>query len=264
MVERFILALLVALALTAPAAADDVSITGQVTYRERIALPQDPILHLRLVDTGSLDAPAVVEARSAIATPGVVPLTFTLRFDESLIRPDRSYAITAEITSAGALWFASFSPHPVDPTEGTVAEPIVLNFAGRIDRGAEIEAVAPPAPAAVDDAALLDVVWRLESLGSEAVDPALEASLSIAGDLRAGGRGGCNSYFAQAWLEGERLQFSTVAATKMACGNPAINDLEARYFDALQATRFWRLTGDRLALLDEAGRELAGFRRAAR
>lgn len=259
MIERFILALLVVLALAAPAAADELSISGEITYRERIALPPEAILHLRLVDTGSLDAPAVVEADAAIARPGQVPLTFTLRFDESLIQSGRSYAIAAEITSAGALWFSNFSPHPVDPISGIVTDPIVLTFAGRIDGTDEPAPAAPPVLEDADDAALLDIVWRAETIGGEAIDPALDASLSVAGDLRAGGRGGCNSYYAQAWLEGEHLQFSAIAATKMACSDPAVTELEARYFEALQATRFWRLVGSELLLLDDAGRELIRF-----
>jgi putative lipoprotein len=264
MVGRLILALLVVLALAAPAAADELSISGEITYRERIALPADSILHLRLVDMGRLEAPAVVEAEAPIATPGRVPLTFTLRFDESLIQADRSYAIAAEITSAGALWFSSFSPHPVDPIVGTVPEPIVLTFAGRIDGTDEPAPAAPPVPDDADDAALLDIVWRAETIGGEAIDPALEASLSVGSDLRAGGRGGCNSYYAQVWLEGEHLQFSAIAATKMACSNPAVTELETQFFSALEATRFWRLAGEELLLLDDTGRELVRFGRPDR
>jgi putative lipoprotein len=257
MVGRLILALV--LAVAAPAAADELSISGEITYRERIALPADSILHLRLVDTGRLDAPAIVEAEAAIATPGRVPLTFTLRFDESLIQADRSYAIAAEITSAGALWFSSFSPHPVDPIAGKVPEAIVLTFAGRTDGTDDPAPAAPPVTGDTDNAALLDVVWRAEAINGEAIGPTLEASLSVGSDLRAGGRGGCNSYFAQARLAGEHLQFSAIAATKMACSDPAVTELETQFFSALGATRYWRLTGEELLLLDDTGRELVRF-----
>lgn len=258
MLNRHIPALLVTLALILPAAADELSISGQVTYKERIALPPEPALRIRLVDADRLDAPPVVAAEAAVAG-GVVPLTFTLRFDDSLIQEGRSYAITAEITSAGSLWFSSFSPHPVDPTDGILTETIVLDFAGRADAPATTGAVSTEADDEVGAAPLLDIVWEAKSIGGEPVDPTSAPSLTIAGDLRVGGRGGCNSYFAQAWLQGEQLQFSAVAATKMSCSSSMVMDLEARYFLALQRTRFWRRNGDGLLLLDEAGRELLRF-----
>ena len=257
MIRSLIVALLLVLAALAPARAEQLSLSGQVTYREAIDLPPEAVLRVRLVDADRLDAPAVVEAESPIATPGRVPLTFTLRFDSAFIEADRSYAVTAEITSGGALWFSSFSPHPVDPLTGTAPEPVILAFAGRIDESA-IGAQPPPAPP------LLDIVWHATALHGQPLDPELEMSLSIASDLRAGGRGGCNSYFAQVWLEGAQLQFSSIAATRIACNEPAAADLEMAFFAALEATRLWRIADDTLLLLDAANRELLSFRASAR
>lgn len=261
---RLILALLLALAATATAAADELSISGKVTYRERIALPPEAMLRVRLVDMGSPDAPVVVEAESTVASPGEVPLTFTLRFDEALLRPGRSYAVAAEITSAGQLWFSTFSPVPVDPVAGTMDQPIVLSFAGRtLDAEEPREAPQPP-PDDAADPALLDVVWHARALRGEPIDPAQEVSLSIANDLRAGGRGGCNSYFAQVWLQGAQLRFSSAAATRMACSDPATAELEAEFFAALEAVRLWRVSGHELLLLDGANEELLRFTAASR
>jgi putative lipoprotein len=254
MIRCLVVALLLMIAGLSPAHAEQVSLSGQVTYREPIDLPPEAVLRVRLVDAGRLDAPAVVEAQSAIPAPGKIPLTFTLSFDSTFVEPGRNYAITAEITSGDALWFSSFSPHPVDPLATTAPEPVMLTFAGRLGGTAAVGQPPPPAPR------LLDLVWQAVALHGHPLDPALDISLSIAGDLRAGGRGGCNSYFAQAWMQGEQLQFSTVGATKMACLDPDAGAREAEFFAALEGTRFWRVAGAELQFLDETGAELVRFR----
>jgi putative lipoprotein len=77
--------------------------------------------------------------------------------------------------------------------------------------------------------------------------------------MRAGGRGGCNSWFAQAEVNDQRLIFSAVAATRMACVSDDITRQEDGFFAALAATRFWRLEQDHLLLVDGAGVELASL-----
>lgn len=264
MLGRLILALLLALASVAPAIADELSISGEVTYRERIALPPQAVLRVRLIEAGTTGMPVVVEAEGAIASPGSVPLSFTLRFDEDLLRAGQRYAVAADIVAAGELWFSTFAPLPVDPVAGTLDDPVILTFAGHPGEAAATAAVAPPVAEEAGPSSLLNVVWRVDAVGSEPIDPALEASLSIGSDLRAGGRGGCNSYFAQVWLEGAQLQFSSIAATRMACSDPAAAGLETAFFAALEATRLWRIADDTLLLLDEANQDLLSFRAATR
>lgn len=239
-------------AMATPALADPVTLTGEITYRERIALPPNAELRVRLIDTRRPDAPATVDAAGAIARPGRVPLTFTLNFDDGLIDPDHDYALLAEIIAAGEVWFANVEPHAVEPLAASTPSSIVVSFAGRTDP----PAVAPAEPV---PPVILDTVWRAEDLGGTPVDPTAETSLSIAGDMRAGGRGGCNSYFAQVRLEGESLLFSAIAATRMACTDTEIAELEAGFFAALEATRFWRVREGKLRLLDVDGRELVRF-----
>ena len=82
--------------------------------------------------------------------------------------------------------------------------------------------------------------------------------------MRAGGRGGCNSYFAQTEIAGESLRFSAVAATQMACTANDITEQEQSYFAALQSTRFWRLRSGKLVLLDAGGRDLVVLAQSVR
>lgn len=240
------------LGFVSPAWAAQVTLTGEVTYRERMALPPDATLKVKLVDLADLEAPPRVEAEAAIASPGQVPLNFTLNFEDGVVAKGHSYGLVAEIVSDGKLYFSSPAPFPIDPLAATGPIMIVVTFAGQIEAPA-----APKAPAAP---ALLEIVWEAKTINGQPVIATPKSSLSITGDMRAGGRGGCNSYFAQARIDGSSLRFSAVAATRVSCAEAA-NQQEAAFFAALAATRFWRIDGDELFLTDAAGQDVVEFRK---
>ncbi len=98
-----------------PALADEITIEGEVTYREQIALPPQSNLKITLLDVSGADGREVVEADSAIAGSGQVPLEFTLRIRAQSLDSLREYALVAEITSGGALWFKNPVPLTIDP-----------------------------------------------------------------------------------------------------------------------------------------------------
>jgi putative lipoprotein len=236
-----------------PALAERIALKGDVTYRERIALPEAGTLSVALIDLAEPEKPGLA-ATAAIAHPGKVPLTFTLNLDTAALDPRHDYALVAQIAGAdGAVWFKNAEPYPVDPL--APAEPIliVVNFQGSIGtpEAADIPAeIAAPPP-------ILGVTWRAESIAGTPVARRSVSSLLIGDDMRAGGRGGCNSWFAQAAVSGQSLAFSAVAATRMACLDDTLSAQEAAFFDALGQTRFYRLDGDTLTLLNAAGTELA-------
>lgn len=234
------------------AIAEPTTLSGEVTYRERLALPENGTLRLSLVDLAAPDQPRV-QAEGAIASPGQVPLSFNLAFDDTILAADRTYGLKAEILSGGQVWFRNTEPLPID-LAAPQAIVIITTFTGRVD-----DPVASPP---VDPRPLLDVTWTAEQIGGVAVTPD-ESTLSIASDMRAGGKGGCNSYFTQAQLSNDRLAFSAVAATRMAC-DATVMAQEAVFFDAIDATRFWRLAGDKIELLDAGGRTLMRMRKLSR
>lgn len=248
----------VALGMAAtPALAGMVTLRGEVTYRERIALPPDATLAVELVDLAAAGEPARIRAEAPIVA-GRVPLTFTLSFDDRMIEAGHDYGLVAEILSGGAVWFRNADPHALDPLQPEEPLAVVTTFTGAVT-----EPPAPP-PDVAATAPILDIVWRAESIRGEAVVENADSTLSIEQDMRAGGRGGCNSYFAQAALEGRRLRFSAVAATRMACQSAEVTEQETSFFAALAATRFWRLRDGRLILLDAGGRDIVVLAKAVR
>ncbi len=260
---RMVLAVMaIVLAFAAPALAAKVTLQGDVTYRERIALPPGGVLTVSLVDLAA-PVPPRVSAKAAIAGPGQVPLTFNLNFEDSVILPGHQYAIVAEISGPdGALWFRNAEPYAVDPLAPAAPVLVIVNRAPQVAEPAEEQPAAPAVPDATETpvAALpliVDSTWEARTIAGNPVAHGVISSLNIASDMRAGGRGGCNSWFAQAELSDNVLIFSAVAATRMACLSEEANAQETSFFAALAATRFWRLDGKQLALLDAAGAELA-------
>ncbi|MCW5876030.1 MAG: YbaY family lipoprotein [Anaerolineales bacterium] len=102
---------LAACAQAAPAA----RISGHVTYLQRIALPDDAVVTVQLVDVSLADAPAVVLGEQVIHPAGQqVPIPFTIHYDPAAIQSNMSYALRATIhTAEDELWFINTSAHLV-------------------------------------------------------------------------------------------------------------------------------------------------------
>ena len=99
------------------------SVTGTVTYLQRIALPDDAVVTVRIQDTSLADAPAVVVGEQVIETAGQqVPIPYEISFDPAAIVEANTYTMQARIEDgAGNLLFINDTAIPVitrdNPTE---------------------------------------------------------------------------------------------------------------------------------------------------
>lgn len=98
---------LLAACATVPPAEQPVSVTGSITYRERIALPPTAQVEITLSDVSLMDAPSKTIAQQSFTADGrQVPFAFTLTVDQRRLDPRHSYAVSARITDAsGKLMF---------------------------------------------------------------------------------------------------------------------------------------------------------------
>jgi len=106
---------LVALGLAACASpGEPAQLTGSVTYRERIALPPDPLVRVTLLDVSLLDAAERVIAEQEIHPTAQVPIPFALPLDRAAIDPGRRYGVRATIADAtGRVLWATAASQPV-------------------------------------------------------------------------------------------------------------------------------------------------------
>jgi putative lipoprotein len=84
-----------------------VSVTGSVTYRERMALPPTAQVEIQLADVSLMDAPSRTIARQSFTADGrQVPFAFSLTVDQRKLDPRGRYSVSARITDAsGKLMF---------------------------------------------------------------------------------------------------------------------------------------------------------------
>lgn len=252
-----IFAVVLSLGLAAsPGFAAPVTLTGQVTYRERIALPDPATLEIQLIDQTIPGLPPRLDVQAPIATKGGVPLSFNLGFDSAMILPGHSYALIAAISSDSGLLFRNFEPYPVDPLAPASPVLIVTNFVGHIE-GQSSMSSTPDAP---QTPAILDSVWTATAIGDAPVLPRTPPSITIGADMRAGGSGGCNSWFAQAEIDGDTLRLGSITSTQKGCMQ-SVNLQEQAFKTALAAVATWQVTGNELTLFAADGKTLLVFTR---
>lgn len=97
-----------------PETMQPIRVTGTITWRERIALPPDAEITVRLQDVSRMDAPAVVLAEQRF-TAGArqPPYPFDLIVEAARIDPRMRYTVSARVEHQGRLLFINDTSYPV-------------------------------------------------------------------------------------------------------------------------------------------------------
>lgn len=251
--RRRTLTLLIAAAVCAAriaqAAEDTASpkITGTVVYRERIALPPDAVVHVRLEAAGPPELPPKRIAEITVPTAGrQVPIAFELPYSASAVDPKKRHFVRATITSGDRTLFASRTPYPVLTKGAPSKVEILVQQSG----AGKPRPAAPPA----GSFPLADSEWKLVALGQTpaAAEPdARPATLAFEGaNRRISGSTGCNRFMGTfAPGEGSALKLDPNGMTLMACPDRAMQQ-ESAFLAALRSTTGYRVEGAKLELLD--------------
>ncbi|MCO5147373.1 MAG: META domain-containing protein [Aquamicrobium sp.] len=230
-----------------PALADGVepvlTIKGELTYLQRIALPDNAVA---IVEVKPDDAPdgASVTAETRIALEGrQVPVAFTLDVPRAHLDAGKTYVLRGGIE--------------VDSQMRWLSDPVTIDTAGRADDAGTIR-LSPyegPPPFGIDGKEFITGEWRIEEVGGQQVREDIAATIAFAEDGTFSGRL-CNSYRGAFKLDGTSISFGKPAATLMACPEPQATH-EWALFDAFEKAKSWRPGKDgMLAILDENGRTL--------
>ncbi|MGH7718283.1 MAG: YbaY family lipoprotein [Gemmatimonadaceae bacterium] len=209
-------------------------VTGSVTYRERMALPPDAVVEVRLFDVSRQDVAAPVIADTTILPGGrQVPIPFALRYDPGRIEPNRTYAIRATIRSGVQMLFTTDAVHRVI-TQGNPT---------RVDLSLVRVAAEPDSASG----GLVGTTWRLEDLGGTGVLDRVEATLAFPEVGKVAGSGSCNRFFGTVEISGESIRFGPLGSTRMACVE-AVGIQEGKYLKALQDAARFTLDGSTLLI----------------
>jgi putative lipoprotein len=108
-------------------------VTGEIVYKERIALPDDAVVSVQIQNISLADAPAEVIGEQSYVTEGQqVPLPFAVPYNAADIQENIMYGLSIRIEAAdGILLFINDTAIPVitdgSPTSEVVADVIMVN-----------------------------------------------------------------------------------------------------------------------------------------
>ncbi|MBR8826512.1 MAG: YbaY family lipoprotein [Gomphosphaeria aponina SAG 52.96 = DSM 107014] len=194
------------------------TVTGTVAYRERIALPPNAVVKVKLLDISRADAPAIEISAQIITTAGKqVPIPFELIFNPSQIESNHAYAVRAEIFMADQLAFTTTKIYPVITQGNPQTVDLVLQKINKENLPNQ----------------LIGSEWLLTDLGGKGVIDNLQTTINFVDDNRIAGSGGCNNYFGSYKIDNNVLSVSGLGSTFKMCPAAVMNQ-ESGYFQALQ------------------------------
>ena len=83
--------------------------------------------------------------------------------------------------------------------------------------------------------------YVLEWIGERPLMDYSHLTLTLADNGRAYGNAGCNHWFAQYSLQGDKLSFGTIGSTRKLCA-PAVMEQEQRFLQALATVERWDIS----------------------
>jgi putative lipoprotein len=218
------------------------NVTGTVAYRERIALPPDAAIDVRLEDTSLQDAQAKLIGESVFAAAGQqVPIPFQVSFNTADINPAHTYQLRANITVNAVKLFVSTSAYPVITNGAPMQANIMLQ-----------KVQAPPTEKSSGQK-LHGTYWSLVELKGKPAVPGMGRTQPFIRlhreQSRFEGSSGCNGVVGTYLVEQNALQFNPSATTLMMCPQ-ALMEQEQGLIAALKATSSYKIEGDMLELIN--------------
>jgi len=238
---------LLAANLCAQPSAGLVTVNGTATYLQRIAMPPDAVLTVRVEDVSRADAPATLLAQTREPFGArQVPIPFSLQVPATAIDPRMRYAVRATITVGGELRFTTTRHHAVLTRGAPNQVDLVLDA---------VRSAPPPPPPPSSSAAattLKDTYWKLVELGGAKIallpQQEREVRVTLASQgTRVIGFSGCNPLVARYEQDGPALRFKPATDGPLTC-SPPLMELEGRVLTVLAATTGYRIDGERVTL----------------
>lgn len=237
-----------ALALAPGLAAAD-TITGTVTYRERMMLPPDAVLEVQFQDTSLADAPAETLATYELADPGAPPYRFAFEYDPARIDESRSYTLRATIHRGDRLMMTTDTVYPV----------LTLGAGTEVDmllRMVSSDSAMKP------DSDIVNTYWKILSLKGEDLPVAenqREGHVILRSDGAYSATVGCNMIGGGYTLDGTEVTFQPGPTTLMACV-PPLDSFERDLLEVLAQAARIEVDGEAMQMLDADGTALGQFR----
>ena len=201
------------------------TISGQLFYRERIALIPGGTATITISDVSRQDVAAPVVAETTIELEDrQVPIPFELTVDDPTTRPGGSYSVTATISDRdGTLRWTTDTTNLVDLEQASIDVGELMLV------GVSHEASDPTAESSIVGE------WHVTAIDGTPVITGSAPTLSFDPDGILGGNASCNSYSTAYATHGSGLRIeSAIATTLMAC-DPSTDRQEGSFLGALES-----------------------------
>lgn len=199
------------------------TVSGDVVYREQIAMPEGAVVTVRVADVSLADAPAVVIGEQVITNPGNVPVKYSVVYDGGKIVPGHRYAVSARIEVNGELRWISTTNIPVI-TDGAPTEDVEI-LVQRVGGTSATPTPATPAtaiPTPETPQALTGVVWKWQGTTTPIQeikpDDPNKYRVEFLADGKVQIKADCNSGSATYTTSENSITISPIALTKVYCG----------------------------------------------
>lgn len=212
------------------------TVSGNVVYRERIAMPEGAVVTVRVADVSLADAPAVVIGEQVITNPGNVPVKYSVVYDGTKIVPGHRYAVSARIELNGELMWISTTNIPVI-TDGAPTENVEIL----------VERVGAKAPTPAPNTAALEKLragtwyWQGSSYtdGTKAipVDPS-GYTVTFGSDDRLSAKVDCNQAGGPYRVQGSTITVGQLISTLALCPPESLSTEFMRDLQALGEFKF--------------------------
>lgn len=219
-------------------------ITGTVACRQRVVLPLDSAIAVRLEDVSLQHTPVKVLSESIFSAVGNgEPAPFELSYDRAEISPTHTYQVRASITSNGTLLFTSPTAYRVLTHGAPSRVAIVLQEVGAAAAALPHLDVAGSGASAVP---LQDTDWKLTRLGGQPVVEnagGTEAWFVLHKEQnKLSGSFGCRNMLGTYALTPSQLEFTLSGTVPLLCP-PDVMRQEQAFYNAMKATKRYRIVG---------------------
>ncbi|TAH49734.1 MAG: META domain-containing protein [Chloroflexota bacterium] len=218
------------------------AVTGQVVYREKIAMPEGAVVKVQVADVSRADAPADVIGEQTIENPGNVPVKFSVPYDGAKIQPNFTYAVSARIEVNGQLMWIS-----------TTRIPVITNGAPTSDVTVPVERVGSTANTASSDETakkLTSTTWEWQGstykdgTKSTPTNPS-QYTAQFEDEGRVSVKADCNSGGGPYQIDGNKLTIGNMVTTLMLCPE---GSLGTEFMRDLQNSATFAFDGDNLVI----------------
>lgn len=230
-------------------------ISGQATYRERILLPPEAKLTVKLLDISIADTKALKVSEYTQTINSSPPFSFDLTYDANLIATNKRYSLQARITINDKLLMITDTA--LNPFKQDSA--IVLQLKAVTHYADLNQTKTTPSSTSIP----LQGEWQLASFQEQNFTRSENSTIPFLAfnteTQRVNGFSGCNHFNGRYQSDKHTLNFSPFAMTRKLCSKQM--STEMLFMQSLEKTVYYKKEKEVLLLLDNKKSTLATFKK---